>query len=131
MAKPEWWSDEGLKVLSEWVVRAAPNAVGAPLMRAFVLIGRHGAWKNGPRSSAELNEAATHFERAAVLHHAPAQKALLAGNADWCRSQAAAMCIAALRSKADAAPLLIGIALASTVAVAAVAVLAARAVARK
>jgi hypothetical protein len=28
VAKPEWWSDEGLKALSARVVRAAPNHSG-------------------------------------------------------------------------------------------------------
>eukprot|EP00964_Phaeocystis_antarctica_P039351 scaffold22503_cov52-Phaeocystis_antarctica.AAC.4 len=131
VAKPEWWNDEGLKALSVKVVRAAPNYMAANCMRAEVLSGQCGAWEKGHRSSAELEEAATHFERAAALHHAPAQKALLAGNADWCRSRAATMCIAASPSEAGAAPLLLGIVLALAVALAAIAVLAARAVARK
>ena len=41
--------------------------------------------------AAELKEAATHFERAAALHPAPAVKAELAGEAAWCRSRAEAM----------------------------------------
>ena len=42
----------------------------------------------GPRSAAELKEAATHFERAAELSNAPAEKAELTEHADWCHSQA-------------------------------------------
>eukprot|EP00964_Phaeocystis_antarctica_P116123 scaffold80093_cov60-Phaeocystis_antarctica.AAC.4 len=60
-------------------------------MRAEVLEGRNGAWEAGPRSAAELTEAATHFERAAALHPAPAAKARLAGYAELCRRQAGAM----------------------------------------
>ena len=47
-----------------------------------------GAWEAGPRSAAELREAATHYERAAALCPAPAVKAQLAGNAAWCRQVA-------------------------------------------
>ena len=62
MAKPEWWSDEGLKALSARVVRAAPDAHWqASQMRALVLSGRSGAWEAGPRSAAELSEAAAHL----------------------------------------------------------------------
>ena len=91
VAKPEWWNDEGLKALSARVVRAAPDELEANQMRADVLCGQHGAWEAGPRSAAELMEAATHLERAAALHPAPAMKAALAGNAAWCRNQAGAM----------------------------------------
>ena len=92
VAKPEWWNDEGLKALSARVVRAAPDFLGANRMRAFVLCGQHSAWEAGPRSAAELKEAATHFERAAALCPAPVGKAELAELAGWCRSQARAMC---------------------------------------
>ena len=79
-------------------------------------------WENGPRSTSELKEAATHFERAAAQCSAPLQRAELVGRADWCRRRAAAMRV-----------VYTGIALASAVALAAIpiAVLAARAVARK
>ena len=40
VAKPEWWSDEGLRALSARVVRAAPNDESANLMRAHVLSGQ-------------------------------------------------------------------------------------------
>eukprot|EP00964_Phaeocystis_antarctica_P073174 scaffold44874_cov56-Phaeocystis_antarctica.AAC.1 len=90
VAKPEWWNDEGLKALSARVVRAAPNDMKADEMRAIVLGGRCGAWEAGPRSAAELKEAATHFDRAAAACP-PAVKAEIAENAAWCRSQAEAI----------------------------------------
>ena len=91
VAKPEWWNDEGLKALSARVVRAAPNEEKANFMRAAVLCGGSwSAWEAGPRSAAELKEAATHFERAAELSNAPAEKAELTELADWCHSQAEA-----------------------------------------
>jgi len=88
VAKPEWWNDEELKALSARVVRAAPDDLEAHQMRADVLSGQGGACKAGPRSAAELKEAAVHYERAAVLDPAPAMKAELAGNAAWCRTEA-------------------------------------------
>ena len=90
VAKPEWWNDEGLKPLSARVVRAAPDDVQANQMRAAVLRGQYSAWEAGPRSAAELKKAATHFERAAALHPAPAMKADHAERAAWCRHQAGA-----------------------------------------
>ena len=87
VAKPEWWNDEGLKALSARVVRAAPSHLAANQMRATVLSGRCVAWEAGPRSAAELMEAATHFNRAAALHPAPAGKAKLADEAAWCRGR--------------------------------------------
>ena len=56
-----------------------------------MLCGQDGSWEAGPRSAAELKEAATHFERAAALCCAPAVEAKLAGNAVWCRTKAEAM----------------------------------------
>eukprot|EP00964_Phaeocystis_antarctica_P064044 scaffold38489_cov44-Phaeocystis_antarctica.AAC.1 len=91
VAKPEWWNDEGLKALSARVVRAAPNDWIANDMRAEVLSGQGGAWEVGPRSAAELKEAATHFDRAAALCPAPAAKPQLVGEAVWCRTKAGAM----------------------------------------
>ena len=92
VAKPEWWSDEGLKALSARVVRAAPDDVNAHKTRAEVLSGRGGSsWGAGPRSVAELREAATHFDRAAALHLAPAVKAEFAEYAEGCRRKAQAM----------------------------------------
>ena len=91
-AKPEWWSDEGLKALSARGVRAAPNERGPNHMRAAVLGGRTGrSWEAGPRSAAEFMEAATHFERAAALDPAPAMEAQFAEEAVRCRNQAEAM----------------------------------------
>ena len=91
VAKPEWWNDEDLKALSARVLRAAPIFMQAHWMRAMVLHGRGGTWGAGPRSAAELMEAASHYERAAALHPAPAAKAILAGTAGRCRAQAVAM----------------------------------------
>ena len=67
------------------MVRAAPDDMQAHQMRAAVLRGRFGAWEAGPRSAAELREAATHYERAAALCPAPAIKAGLADLAERCR----------------------------------------------
>eukprot|EP00964_Phaeocystis_antarctica_P138415 scaffold103101_cov57-Phaeocystis_antarctica.AAC.2 len=91
VTKPEWWNDEGLKGLSARIVRAAPNNIAADCMRAEVLSGQERAWEAGPRSAAELKEAAVHFDRAAALCRAPAQKAGFTHDAGWCRNQAAAM----------------------------------------
>jgi ABC-type Fe3+ transport system substrate-binding protein len=95
VAKPECWSDEGLKALSARVVRAAPNHSGATSMRADVLSGLGDAWEAGPRSAAELKEAATHWDpsvcgavRCAARRRV---RTLLADLAKWCRGQAAAM----------------------------------------
>ena len=85
MAKPEWWNDEGLKALSARAVRAAPNEVATNSMRAEVLRGAR-SWEVGPRSAAEYKEAATHYDRVAVLSRAPAVKADYASIADLCRS---------------------------------------------
>eukprot|EP00964_Phaeocystis_antarctica_P107581 scaffold72266_cov53-Phaeocystis_antarctica.AAC.6 len=91
VAKPEWWNDEGLKALSTRVVRSAPDEMRAYHMRARVLGGHCDEWEAGPRSAAELMEAATHYERAAALCPAPATTANFADYAAWCRSQAGAM----------------------------------------
>jgi tetratricopeptide (TPR) repeat protein len=91
VAKPEWWNDEELKALSARVARAAPDDLLANQMRAGVLGGSTGAWEAGPRSAAELKEAATHFDRAAAVCPAPAGKAQFAGRAGWYRSRAEAM----------------------------------------
>ena len=93
VAKPEWWNDEGLKALSVRVVRAAPDDMDSRQMRALVLCGPGAAWEVGPRSAAELKEAATHYERAAALESAPAGKADLAGRADRCRLAAFVLAI--------------------------------------
>ena len=73
-------------------MRAAPNDLQANNMRAEVLtaLGPFDVWGAGPRSAAELKEAATHFERAAALCPAPALEAALAHNAALCRGLAVA-----------------------------------------
>ena len=91
VAKPEWWNNEELKALSARVVRAAPDDVNAHRMRAVVLSGRCTDWEAGPRSAAELREAAAHFDRAAALSTAPAVKDQLAGDAARCRHWADAL----------------------------------------
>ena len=93
VARPEWWNDEGLKALSARVVRAAPNHAAAHNMRALVLRGLCSvcAWEMGPRSAADLKEAAAHFDRAAALADAPAMKAEKTCLANWCRSQVVGM----------------------------------------
>ena len=61
-------------------------------MRALVLSGQCGnAWEVGPRSAAELMEAATQYERAAALCSIPLAKAQFTGNAAWCRRAAASL----------------------------------------
>ena len=90
-SRRQWWNDEELKALSARVLRAAPNDVSANIMRAMVLRGGLGAWEAGPRSAAELKEAAKHYERSAALSDAPAAKAEYAGIADRYRSEAEAM----------------------------------------
>ena len=91
VAKPKWWNDEALKALSARLVRAAPNNEAANTMRADVLSGGAAQWEAGPRSAAELSEAAAYYERAVMLSNAPMIKAEYANLADWCRRQAAAM----------------------------------------
>ena len=88
VAKPEWWNDEGLKALSARVVRAAPDDVRATDMRARVLSGWCEAWEAGPRSAAELREAATLWERAAALCNSPAAKVQFADLAALCQAEA-------------------------------------------
>eukprot|EP00964_Phaeocystis_antarctica_P035097 scaffold20026_cov56-Phaeocystis_antarctica.AAC.3 len=94
VAKPEWWNDEELKALSARVVRvvgAAPIDGVADQMRAVVLGVLCRAWVAGPRSAAELMEAATHYERAAALCPAPEMKAVITRRVDVCRNRAESM----------------------------------------
>ena len=91
VATPEWWNDKALKALSAKAVRAAPDDENAHLMRASVLRGQLGAWEAGPRSAAELKEAAAHFDRSVALCNAPAVKAEYALFAGRCRDQAVGM----------------------------------------
>ena len=76
VAKPEWWNDESLKALSKNVARV--TACGAKdghhqsslyghFMRMKVLSGQHPGWQLGPRSAADLNEAAMHSGLAAQM----------------------------------------------------------------
>ena len=71
--KPEWWNDEGLKTLSKKVAIATGAADGyqcrvtGHIMRMKVLSGQYPGWQLGPRSAADLNEAATHAGLAAQL----------------------------------------------------------------
>ena len=92
VAKPDWWNDDGLKVLSARVARAAPNELAPKQMRAMVLHGSRFTWKAvGPRSGAELKQAAALYERVAAMCNAPVQKAEFARDADLCRRRADAM----------------------------------------
>ena len=95
MLKPDWWNDEqgrGAQGAVDEGCDVGAERLQTNKMRAVVLSGRSGdAWEAGPRSAAELKEAATYFERVAALISAPVMKAELAGAALWCRSQAVAM----------------------------------------
>ena len=69
-------------------------------MRALVLSGEEDAWEAGPRSAAELKEAAKHFERSGELQAAPALKADRLSSAAACLNQAEAMEAAEAEAKA-------------------------------
>ena len=103
--KPEWWSDEALKTLSKAVVCAVTHSKECPLqgplqqahlMRATVLAaGFDGdgdlAWESGPRSAAELKEAAHHYEQFFAQLVSPGIKAACEEKVADLRRQAAAM----------------------------------------
>ena len=81
--KPEWWNDEALKALSARVVAVAPDSADPCLMRACVLEGdalEEARWNDvhslnvGPRTAAEIKEAATWYQRAATVTPVPADK---------------------------------------------------------
>jgi len=75
--KPEWWNDEALKALSALVVALAPDRHQPCAMRACVLRGDvlfKARWNAGPRTAAEIKEAATWYRRAAMLTRSPAGK---------------------------------------------------------
>ena len=75
--KPEWWNDEALKALSARVVAVAPNQHMSCSMRANVLQGHalcKASWNAGPRTAAEIKEAATWYRRAARVTRVPAHK---------------------------------------------------------
>ena len=99
MAKPEWWSDEALKALSKAVVGATDRLTGDS-MRANVLSGQSSAWESGPRSAAELKEAAKHYERSAQLTPGPGLKSKKKSYAAALRSKAATMEAAEAEAKA-------------------------------
>jgi len=75
--KPEWWTDEALKVLSARVVAVTPAMSQSCFMRARVLSGdalSEPPWNAGPRTAAEIKEAATWYRRGAMVTHTPAVK---------------------------------------------------------
>jgi len=75
--KPEWWNDEALKALSARVVALAPDTPHPRAMRARVLTGDtlgKSDWNAGPRTAAEVKEAATWYWRAAIAIDIPAAK---------------------------------------------------------
>ena len=86
--KPEWWNDEELKALSARVVQVAPNDMHAHSMRGAVLCGLHHDWEVGHRSAGELEEAATHYDRAAALSTAPGGDSRLRQSRGHCPQRA-------------------------------------------
>tara|TARA_B110001452_G_scaffold51156_1_gene39070 strand:- start:156 stop:1061 length:906 start_codon:yes stop_codon:yes gene_type:complete len=78
MTKPEWWNDEALKALSARVVALTPDSGDACSMRARVLRcddnPNTAPWKAGPRTAAEIKEAATWFRHSARFFFSPAEK---------------------------------------------------------
>jgi len=77
--KPEWWNDEALKALSAQVVAVSPDGDMLCAMRARVLSGGALAkahWNAGPRTAAEIKEAASWYRRAARVCHLPLNKEL-------------------------------------------------------
>jgi len=79
--KPEWWNDEALKALSARVVTVAPDNSDSCAMRARVLCGNlcggafcEAPWNVGPRTAAEVKEAATWYRRAARVSLGPGDK---------------------------------------------------------
>ena len=105
VVKPSWWNDEALKALSKAVVDAGVDSQQAHQMRAKVLSGTcPPSCKAGPRSAADLREAAKHSERAAELVHAPIHKSKRERFATALLNQAAAMEAAEAVAKAEAVP---------------------------
>ena len=113
VAKPEWWNDKALKVLSAIVVRAAPDNTVALRMRATVLAQQDDfagyspagkrPWVAGSRSAAELREAAVYWDRAAALMDTTAMKDKFTSLADGCRAMAQLSAKLAKQSAAIAA----------------------------
>ena len=74
--KPKWWKDEALQALSARVVALAPEDPHVCTMRARVLIGDTFCatpWNVGPRTAAEIKEAATRYRRAAMQALLPSE----------------------------------------------------------
>jgi len=85
--KPEWWNEEALKALSARVVALAPDHNQTCGMRALVLQGHALGlvpWKAGPRTAAEIKEAAKWYQRAARVTLTPAEKKYYEQNASEC-----------------------------------------------
>ena len=83
--KPEWWNDAALKALSARVVALAPEESSPCTMRAYVLSADSDSpWAVGPRTAAEIKEAATWFRRAAKVHRVPALERIHEQNANKC-----------------------------------------------
>jgi len=85
--KPEWWNDEALKALSARVVALVPDRFSPCSMRAYVLAGDafwETPWNVGPRTAAEIKEAATLFRRAARTCRVPATEQRYEGMAHEC-----------------------------------------------
>jgi len=75
--KPEWWNDEALKALSARVVAASPDKSQPCAMRACAMEGdalEEAVWNAGPRTAAEVKEAAEWWRRAAMATLVPASK---------------------------------------------------------
>ena len=88
---PEWWNDEALKALSARVVALAPDHNVTCGVRAVVLQGHALGlvpWKAGPRTAAEIKEAAKWYRRAEMLTPTPAEKRRYEQFASWCEEVA-------------------------------------------
>jgi len=75
--KPEWWNDGALKALSARLVIVTPDNHQTCGMRAIVLQGHALGlvrWRAGPRTAAEIKEAATWYRHAGTLTPTPAEK---------------------------------------------------------
>ena len=77
--KPEWWNDEALNALSARVVAASSDEPQPCAMRGRVLMGAalyEPQWNAGPRTAAEIKEAATWHRRTVMLAHTSQDKLL-------------------------------------------------------
>ena len=97
MARPEWWHDAGLKRLSAQAVKAAPRAVVTVMMRAMVLVPKcegdgwvehEPTWSVGPRSAAEIREAARMYEKGCGLTDQQEVRSNFTTRAAFCRREA-------------------------------------------